>query len=142
MRRSLRLNHCHTGADWSCWLDTLGRVCQRLQRIAKHHRKLWETSRRDFEVAKATQEGRAGKLRRAMSLIFPTSTLGVADNAFWRKATVTGPHGTPEEVWLFETDPAMVSRGGSPSTRPKLVSPAVRLATGVTRGDLPRRLCM
>ena len=108
MRSSLRFSHCHTGADWLQWLTTLGRVCQRLQRISKHHRKLWETSRREFEVAKATQEGRAGKLRRAMNLIFPSSSPGVADNAYWRKTTVTGPHGLPEEVWLFETDPAMV----------------------------------
>ena len=55
MRRSLRFNHCHTGADWLQWLHTLGKVCQRLHRIAKHHRKLWKTSRREFEVAKATK---------------------------------------------------------------------------------------
>jgi hypothetical protein len=79
-----------------------------LHRIAKHHRKLWESSRREFEVAKAIQEGRAGKLRRAMNLIFPASSPGVADNAYWRKAKVVGPHGSEEEVWLFETDPTMV----------------------------------
>jgi exonuclease III len=108
MRRSLRFNHCHTGADWLQWLYTLGKVIQRLHRIAKHHRKLWKTSRREFEVAKATQEGRAGKLRRAMDLIFPASSPGVADNAYWRKAKVVGPQGSEEEVWLFETDPTMV----------------------------------
>ena len=108
MRRSLRFNHCRSGADWLQWLTILGKVCQRLRRIAKHHRKLWKTSRRDFEVAKATQEGRAGKLRRAMNLIFPASSPGVADNAYWRKTTVMGAQGLPEEVWLFETDPTMV----------------------------------
>jgi hypothetical protein len=108
MRRSLRFNHCHTGADWLQWLYTLGKVIQRLHRIAKHHRKLWKTSRREFEVAKATQEGRGGKLRRAMNLIFPASSPGVADNAYWRKATVLNPQGVQEEVWLFETDPTMV----------------------------------
>ncbi len=82
MRRSLKSSHCHSGADWLQWLSKAGQVRQRLHRIAKHHRKLWETSRKDFEVAKAIQEGRAGKLRRAMNLIFPASSPGVADNAY------------------------------------------------------------
>jgi hypothetical protein len=43
-----------------------------------------------------------------MSLIFPASSPGVADSAYWRKAVVVGPHGLEEEVWLFETDPTMV----------------------------------
>jgi len=43
-----------------------------------------------------------------MNLIFPASSPGVADNAYWRKATVVGPQGAEEEVWLFETDPSMV----------------------------------
>jgi hypothetical protein len=33
MRRSLRFNHCHTGADWLQWLYTLGKVIQRLHRF-------------------------------------------------------------------------------------------------------------
>jgi hypothetical protein len=50
------------------WLEKLTHVRTQLHRIAKHHKTLWEKSRRDFEVAKATQEGRAGKLQRAMHM--------------------------------------------------------------------------
>ena len=66
MRPALRINDCLTKADWLKWLEKLAHVRTQLHRMAKHHKTLWEKSRRDFEVAKATQEGRAGKLQRAM----------------------------------------------------------------------------
>jgi len=93
MRPSLRMQSCQTKADWVQWLETLGKVRQQLHRLAKHHKSLWEKSRKDFEVAKATQEGRAGKLQRAMNMIFPNATPGVADNAFWKKVQVSRTDG-------------------------------------------------
>jgi len=108
MRPSLRMQSCRTRADWVQWLETLGKVRQQLHRLAKHHKSLWEKSRKDFEVAKATQEGRAGKLQRAMNMIFPNATPGVADNAFWKKVQVTRTDGQMEEVWHFVTDPKEV----------------------------------
>ena len=108
MRPALRINDCLTKADWLKWLEKLAHVRTQLHRMAKHHKTLWEKSRRDFEVAKATQEGRAGKLQRAMHMIFPNTSPGMADNAFWKKVQVTRPDGKSEEVWHFETDPKQV----------------------------------
>ena len=108
MRPALRMQGRQTKADWVKWLETLGKVRQQLHRVAKHHKSLWEKSRKDFEVAKATQEGRAGKLQRAMNMIFPNATPGVADNAFWKKVQVARTDGQLEEVWHFITDPKQV----------------------------------
>ena len=108
MRPALRTQWCQTKADWMKWLETLAKVRQQLHRMAKHHKSLWAKSRKDFEVAKATQEGRAGKLQRAMNMIFPDAAPGVADNAFWKKVQVTRTDGQLEEVWHFVTDPKQV----------------------------------
>ena len=108
MRPTLRISGRLTKADWLKWLDKLAHVRTQLHRMAKHHKTLWEKSRRDFEVAKATQEGRAGKLQRAMHMIFPNTSPGVADNAFWKKVQVARPDGKLEEVWHYETDPTQV----------------------------------
>jgi len=96
MRPTLRVSGCLTKADWLKWLEKLTHVRTQLHRMAKHHKTLWEKSRRDFEVAKATQEGRAGKLQRAMHMIFPNTSPGMADNAFWKKVQVE--HSAGREV--------------------------------------------
>ena len=108
MRKALRFYHCQTPADWRTWLCSLDEVRKRLQRMAKHHRKLWDDNRQEYEVAKATREGRAGKLQRAMNLIFPSASAGVADNAFWEQVRGHDADGKDTEEWHFVTDPERV----------------------------------
>ena len=108
MRKALRFYHGQTPADWRTWLCSLDEVRERLQRMAKHHCKLWDDNRQEYEVAKATREGRAGKLQRAMNLIFPNVSSGVADNAFWEQIRGHDADGNDTEEWHFVTDPERV----------------------------------
>ena len=60
MRASLRYRHCVTAQHWWTWLERLYAIKQQLQRSAKHHKLLWAKSRREYEIARANLEARAG----------------------------------------------------------------------------------
>ena len=70
---------------------------------------MWASSRRDHEVARATQEARAGRTARALRLIFPEMGGGTVDNAFWQETEVTDEKGNTEKEWHFITDPEAVA---------------------------------
>ena len=55
---------------------------------------------------------------------------------------VTGPHGLPEEVWLFETDPSMVEEEALRHVQNLFPQPLGWRPAGDERGDFPRWLCM
>jgi hypothetical protein len=109
MRASLRFRHCVTAQHWWTWLETLYVVKQQPQRSAKHHKLLWAKSRRDYEVARANLEARAGQTERAQRLIFPSSGGGVVDNAYWDEVETTTADGTISKEWHFITDPEKVA---------------------------------
>jgi hypothetical protein len=79
-------------------------VQRRLQRIIKHHRASWQRMRRDCEVAKATQEARAGRPQRAISLIFGTDGPTMVDSAFWKQQTTVDESGVTHTEWIYVTD--------------------------------------
>ena len=64
--------------------------------------------RRDYEVAKATQESRAGRPQRAINLIFGTDGPMMVDGAFWKQQQSTAEDGTAQSDWIYVTDAAEV----------------------------------
>ncbi len=82
-----------SGEDWQGWLAIMAEVQRRLQRIIKHHRVSWQRMRRDYEVAKATQEARAGCPQRAINLIFGADGSTMVDSAFWKQQTAVDESG-------------------------------------------------
>ena len=108
LRDALRYRHLKTGEDWRGWLVTMANVQRRLQRVVKHHRISWQRMRRDYEVAKATQESRAGRPQRAINLIFGTDGPMMVDGAFWKQQQSTAEDGTAQSDWIYVTDAAEV----------------------------------
>jgi hypothetical protein len=53
------------------------------------------------EVAKATQEARAGRPQRAINLIFGTEWPTMVDSAFWRQQLSTAEDDTVRTDWVY-----------------------------------------
>ncbi len=108
LRDALRYRHLKTGEDWCSWLTTMATVQQRLpvQRVIKHHRISWQRMRRDYEVAKATQEARSGRPQRAINLIFGKEGPTMVDGAFWKQQVSTDASGTTgtRTEWIYVTN--------------------------------------
>jgi hypothetical protein len=79
-------------------------VQHRLQRIIKHHRVSWQRMRRDYEVAKATQEARAGRPQRAINLIFEADGPTMVDSAFWKQQSFVDESCVTHSEWIYVTD--------------------------------------
>ena len=104
LREALRYRHLKSGEDWLGWLATMVAVQRRLQRIIKHHRVSWQRMRQDYEVAKATQEARAGRPQRAINLIFGVDGPTMVDSAFWKQQTTVDESGVTRTEWTYVTD--------------------------------------
>ena len=79
-------------------------VQRRLQRVIKHHRVSWQRMRQDYEVAKATQEARAGRPQRAINLIFGKEGPTMVDGAFWKQQSYTDESGVTSSEWVYITN--------------------------------------
>jgi hypothetical protein len=83
----------------------VGTLLESRPNSAKHHKTMWAQSRRDYEIARANLEARAGQTERAQRLIFPSSGGGVVDSAYWEEVETTATDGTTTKEWHFITDP-------------------------------------